>query len=400
MSTLARAMRAILVLARGACAWGAACALLVRALGLVLSDRLHWSQYVAWTPAWASLGAAILLLALWWLLRRVTPKPRPSRWKFPCAPVLTALTLAGVLHMLVIDWRVPAGFITPARDPASVRVLVWNPSWEQMSAFHERLLEHNPDVILVSNPHHRADWVALRERMGEHTYALRQGLLVVVSRYPIRRFGWTPLTIREEPDRPAWWKAPRTSTAGGEAMFIELDIPAWQERGGSAPTIWFLDLPSDMWIHRERMLREAAASIAAFRGPVLRRDDAGRDVPEKALRLGALLPDGGIAASPAGDALGFPTPDLVVGDFNTPRASRSLRHLVGDMTHAHDQAGLGPSTTFPRPLGVTHIDHAFVGPRLRAIRYRVVDPGASRHFAQVVDVAPATPAPTRAPGAP
>lgn len=395
MSALARGLRATLALARGACAWGAAAALLVRALGLTLSDRFHWSQYAAWTPAWASLGAAILLLALWWLLRRVTPKPRPRRRTLPVAPALSLLAIAAGLHVLIAEWRVPAGFITPARDPASVRVLVWNPSWEPMSAFHERLLEHSPDVILVSNPHHRADWVTLRERMGEHTYALRQGLLVVVSRYPIRRFGWTPLAIREEPDRPAWWKVPRTSTSGGEAMFLELDVPAWETRGASPCTIWFVDLPSDLWIRRDRMLREAAASIAAFRGPVLMRDDAGRDVPENALRLGALLPDGGFSTTPAGETLGFPAPDLVVGDFNTPRDSRSLRHLVGDMSHAHDQAGLGPNTTFPRPLGVTPIDHAFVGPRLRAIRYRVVDPGASRHFAQVVDVAPATPASRR-----
>ncbi|MDX2132113.1 MAG: endonuclease/exonuclease/phosphatase family protein [Planctomycetota bacterium] len=381
-------------------ALGCAVSVLVWAIGALLSDRAHWSQYAAWVPTWASLGGAGVLWGVWGFARRAgsrweraTGRPRRRRaWGLYAFALVIA---AGLAWMVVVEWRVPRGFVTHATSPRGARVLVWNPSWERMSAFHARLLEHDPDVVLVSNPHPHADWSALHAGMGDRTYALRQGMLVVVSRFPIRRFGWTGLRVAPEPGRPSWWKAPRTSASGGEALFVQLDAPAltgntpgaFDAVAPPAPlTIWFVDLPSDMWIHRERMLREARRAIDAFRGPVLRRSDDGLDVPEQTLRLGPLLPGGGLTVDGAEPAAGFPPPDLVVGDLNTPRGSRSLRHLGAGLTHAHDQAGLGPGVTYPRPLPVVAIDHVFVGPRLRAARFLTADLGVSRHLAQVVDV--------------
>jgi endonuclease/exonuclease/phosphatase (EEP) superfamily protein YafD len=83
---------------------------------------------------------------------------------------------------------------------------------------------------------------------------------------------------------------------------------------------------------------------------------------------------------------GFPAPDLIVGDFNIPRGSRSLRRLTLGYPHAHSQAGHGHAGTYPRHRQLVHIDHMFVGPRLRAARYETVDPGVGSHRMQVVEV--------------
>jgi endonuclease/exonuclease/phosphatase family metal-dependent hydrolase len=81
------------------------------------------------------------------------------------------------------------------------------------------------------------------------------------------------------------------------------------------------------------------------------------------------------------------SPDLVAGDFNTPRGSWSIGQLVGLMRHAReDGAGAGVIVTYPRAAPLLHIDHLFVGAKLRARGYRVLDPGVGRHWAQVAEV--------------
>jgi vancomycin resistance protein VanJ len=79
-------------------------------------------------------------------------------------------------------------------------------------------------------------------------------------------------------------------------------------------------------------------------------------------------------------------PDLVVGDFNTPRRARGLSPLAPGFVHAYDVAGSGWSYTFPTVVAMTGIDQCFVGPRLRVRGYRLVTTLASDHRMQVVDL--------------
>jgi endonuclease/exonuclease/phosphatase family metal-dependent hydrolase len=88
---------------------------------------------------------------------------------------------------------------------------------------------------------------------------------------------------------------------------------------------------------------------------------------------------------PAGP--GFPPADLIMGDFNIPRGSASLRQAAQGYPHAHTQAGHGHAGTYPRHRPLVHIDHMFIGPALRARRYQVVDGGVGSHRMQVLDVA-------------
>lgn len=349
-------------------------------LGALINDHTHPTQYLAWIPPLLTLTTSGLGLLLWLAFRRPT-----SRF----ARALPAFAWTALALWLVLgDWRWHRAILPSPSAPDTLRVVVWNPGWHRMSDFHARLLELNPDVVLVSNPHPTADWTAFRAALGQHTYAVRQGTLVAVSRFPISRFAWTPLNIPPEPDRPSFWPETDASKKGGEALYLEVSAP-----GFDRPLVaWFIDVPSDAWIYRRRMIADARTAINAFQGPFLRRDDHGLDVPERALRLGQLLPNGGFHATPeAAPTLGFPPPDLVAGDFNTPRASRAILTLAPNLRHALSDAGIGPIATYPRAFPLLHIDHVLLGPNVRALDYDAADLGAAQHLAQIIELAPATP---------
>lgn len=80
-------------------------------------------------------------------------------------------------------------------------------------------------------------------------------------------------------------------------------------------------------------------------------------------------------------------PDLVLGDFNAPRRSRALTALPPGYRHAYDLAGHGWSASWPVPVPLLPIDQAIVGPRLRALDYRLLSTPWSDHRQQILDLA-------------
>jgi endonuclease/exonuclease/phosphatase (EEP) superfamily protein YafD len=84
-------------------------------------------------------------------------------------------------------------------------------------------------------------------------------------------------------------------------------------------------------------------------------------------------------------------PDLVLGDFNAPRRSRALARLPVGWRHAYDEAGTGWAATWPVPVPLLAIDQALVGPRLRAVGYRLAGTPWSDHRLQVIELVPADP---------
>lgn len=80
-------------------------------------------------------------------------------------------------------------------------------------------------------------------------------------------------------------------------------------------------------------------------------------------------------------------PDIVVGDFNSPRQSFFLSRLGKGYEHAYDLAGAGWSYTWPVPLPLWAIDQCILGPRLQALRYDLVTHALSDHRMQVLDFA-------------
>ncbi|MCZ6834506.1 MAG: hypothetical protein O7G85_01915, partial [Planctomycetota bacterium] len=77
-----------------------------------------------------------------------------------------------------------------------------------------------------------------------------------------------------------------------------------------------------------------------------------------------------------------PTPDLVLGDFNTPRDSHSLELLFPEFHHAFDDGGTGYGSSFHRSFPLYHIDHILLSNMLRAESYALVNPEIGRHLIQ------------------
>ncbi len=79
------------------------------------------------------------------------------------------------------------------------------------------------------------------------------------------------------------------------------------------------------------------------------------------------------------------SPDLIVGDLNSPRRSRALCPLPEDYHHAYDSVGRGWSYTWPTPVPVFAIDQCIHKTRLKPAQYQLVSSRRSDHRIQVFD---------------
>lgn len=80
------------------------------------------------------------------------------------------------------------------------------------------------------------------------------------------------------------------------------------------------------------------------------------------------------------------SPDLVLGDFNSPRRSRALARLPAGFRHAYDVGGSGWSSTWPARLPLLAIDQTIVGPRLAVRGYRLRTTRISDHRLQLTEL--------------
>lgn len=80
-------------------------------------------------------------------------------------------------------------------------------------------------------------------------------------------------------------------------------------------------------------------------------------------------------------------PLLVVGDFNTPRDARVFRPLRRHLRHAYELAGCGWPYSWPLPVPMYAIDHAWVSPGIKVQRYDIESSRLSDHRRQVLDLA-------------
>ena len=341
-------------------------------LGKAFTDRFLFTQGLSWILSQYAVMGMVLLALVRWLAARRDPAPAPARFKFVRSGAMLLVVMAIVIlgYLLVLDWRMwrivfPAA---PGDEAQRVRLLVWNIGYVRTPSLEQKVRELEPDVIALTNAHITTDWVGIREAMGRggRTYTAQQGWFTLISRYPITRHGWTPLGIS-----PPSWRAlglvpTKWSSSGGECSYFEIAHPAHPR-----PFVaWFIDMPSDPLIHRRISMTESDNATRRFRGPSMVRGADGLDT-----------------AQPL-ETPGFPEPDLIAGDFNTPRRAGSLDIFTRGLTHAYDQTSWGPTGSFPRTWPLTHIDHVFVGNGLRATKYQILDFGVGRHRAQITDVVP------------
>lgn len=347
------------------------------------SDRWALTQPLTWAPSWALLAAPTLAAAVSLLCFLGRPRASSRRPRLARRAVLGALLALGAcgMHALVVDagaarWVFPAAAAPPGRG---LGIFHWNltmPDGEFWAGDLTTLLPAGaaPDVVLLSSPQRRRRLEATIATLGPGYDIRRFGVQVVAARVPIRRVTQFALTTPATGPRPASLRrledlynawAPRLGVAartfgngeGAQAIFVEL---ATADVLGRDTTVCFIDLPSDPF--------------------------AGR-MAQAALVRGALDRLCAEPAAPGGPPLA-PEPDVIVGDFNTPRGAASLRRLAPGHRHAYAEAGRGDSATWPRAFPILHIDHVLLAPWLRAATYEVRPTPVADHWAQWCVVTP------------
>jgi len=233
-------------------------------------------------------------------------------------------TAAAILAGIACTWG-DWGVPKP-RDPDAFRFAFWNACWmrgEVAPLAVDTILSWNADAILLTDPGSTFSNGGA-ERFAEAGYSIaRPGSFAIVSRVPIAE------------------ARPVHDARGQKLARIRLETP----RGPLV--IDAVDLPSETTLHRALVMRNFAAAIGEIRGEM---------------------------------------PDLIAGDFNITRGSASLREVVGDAVEAFAEAGEGWGGTYSRRWPFFAIDQTFVRAPWRPVWSRIVDPGLTRHRAQLVDL--------------
>jgi endonuclease/exonuclease/phosphatase family metal-dependent hydrolase len=188
-------------------------------------------------------------------------------------------------------------------------------------------------------------------------HMVRAGYFHAYSAHPIRRWASAYLGTQES------WLEDDTR-GGGSVLMLEIDAP-------DGPLIvWAVDMPSTIGASRRDMFERMRAEVDAV------------------ARVSAIDPVGRWRPGDLGEQDPLRTPDLIVGDFNTPSHAWSVRRFARGTRDARADAGVGPPGTFPAAGGVPlfPIDAARLGPSVRATHARSVRCGGCRHLGLVLDL--------------
>lgn len=326
--------------------------------GRVVGDRFLWSQYLEWMPTEA-VTLAVLALTLPALLCL-------GRKSFVARGVLT-VSAALLAWLLLVEWSLWRA-LAPEPRRAELRVAFANISPVERSADLAPLFDAGADILILSNAHpNRISFeriygfpqqdlleVALGitpdpDNPGE-IHFLRQSLFRVMSTRPLRRHAWAGIAPQES------WLGEDDTKGGGAVLMLEFE----DEHGPLV--IWAVDMPSTLGASRRALFAEASDRIAAVR--VAMESDA----------LGRWI------ASPIEKDDRLFSPDLVLGDFNTPGHGWSVANFTPGLRALRADAGLGPAGTWPARLPLFEIDLIRLAPSLRGVAAgRIRMPGC-RHL--------------------
>lgn len=376
--------------------------------GRVLTDSVYWAQYLWWVPVlWT-------LLAAWgcWGVSALAGRVSLRTGGLMLRPFVLIGCVALTGWVVFGEWHMHRAVVRPAQATRehTLRVLHWNHSSQADIVGSAALITAaDPDIAVVVNVRNsdpRREIVgallAMLAPPSEGTirvlpniegpyqpgYVFGDWRVIVGSRERILRAGVVSLK-RVDEGESAW------ATGGDAGVVVWCEIEAGERFAslGRPLVVWVVDMPSDPSLSRERVMAEARRAVDAWRSP-------------------AQEPTKGGWWRPVGDPVAVPPADIVIGDFNTPRGSASLRELAPGMRDAYEEAGWGRARSWRQvraagpgtpggpvvgravnrvtrlllPLADWHIDLTLLGERWRATRYRLVRPPSGAHDVQVVDL--------------
>jgi len=240
------------------------------------------------------------------------------------------LAVAGALAFVVLCALHVMTSCFPARselaaDPArAVRVVLWNVNRGMFgwSSLPERLARFDADLIcLVESRRLDAHDRELQAALPEHTSHHLEGGLSVLVRGELR-------------------DAYRLDVAAGTAARVQVQLRAT----GEGIDLVLVDVPSNPFASRAPFFEQLASAL--------------------------------------GDG---PQPQMLLGDFNTPRTSVCFDALRRDMRHAFEAVGCGFVETWPVILPVLDLDHVWLRTDVVPVACRYEAGWASDHAAVVVE---------------
>ncbi len=341
----------------------------------ITTDRIAATQYLYWIPSSAYI---IVQIVLYITARIILPKQKPPvRHRHDLFSIVSIMTIAAILaYTGFVDWRVLNRTVKPDPGIPTLRLAHWNmyaPSQKKWEQFIEAATKSdNPDILLLTNPLRTRRFPEIAQAFGDNYTATRLGFLAVVTRYETLNSRLVSLSL-DSPD-----PSTRSITQGVVADALDAAVqtldqlprntnrqdPGWlfqitldtTETLNRPLVVWLIDLPSDPGLGRYALAQRVQKRIQTLTNTA--------------------------NSSP------LQTPDIIVGDMNIPRGSASLSLITGTMQNAFDQAGFGPTGTWPRETPIFHIDHIFLNNTLKAVRYTTVDTGLSSHRLQIADLQP------------
>lgn len=351
----------------------------------IVSDRIHILQFIAWAPSWLILSPAGVLLLVSLLARaREQGAPRRTKAIFATRMLMLALGLCSLhVHLYELHW---INALCPSSTPnaKSIRIAHWNLDAHDAQTYagdlETSLPRPTPDIVFFSSNQRTKLYKGFTAAITKTHTLQRSGTFSIFSKFPITSFRRLSLNLYKEPNEldptgqaerairarlEDFWNrncqrfgiSLRTfsEAESGDLMILQLDTT---KALGRAITVYYIDLPSDPFASRWSNALQIRTRLDRL--------IAGTD-----------------AQSPGRP---IPAPDILLGDFNTPRGSASLSIIARNMTHAFDQAGFGHAVSFPRTYPLLHIDHLFLAPGLHASHYETFVPPAGDHWAQFADI--------------
>lgn len=352
--------------------------LLAWTIGRLFTDTFYLTQLLSWIPTVGVVCVVASMLAASWALTvlargsqaqpDVLHKGRLPRLRWIAAAWWLGVTLWGMAY----EHRF---FVSPPAidmSPSDLRIAFWNLGGIPSDGWLDNAHALKSDILIVVGG---GGWKPINEFQNwtspEQVSNLRSDIFNVSARIPVLEYASTILGVSQGAGLdPRAADGVRESRDPGRAMYMLVDVQGTPMANLGRPlVVWVIDLPSDLSLHRADVTEEAASAVRAWKGyTMVRREDGtyGKGEPRA----------------------GFPAPDIIMGDFNIPASSASLRTLVGGMTDAYRAAGAGYAATWPADTPIWRLDQAFVGSELRANAFHTRTMGTGSHALIWLDASP------------
>ncbi len=321
------------------------------------AERWAAIQWAAWVGVeWVFLVVLVLVGMGWLIYKSSRRRTRKTLW-------LATLVMLALGVKTAMDWNLHRAFTSQRAHAADdLRFASVNLSAQEVT--HWPTLDKQVDVLVVTNRVFNADlepaWAWVRSESDERDAAII-GRCAVMSRLPIRRYAQTWVNFDD-----VWPKDGQPKS--GWAAWFELEP---QTPDADPIVVWVVDLPSPIQISRTLAVKRTLEAIDAWRGIAYTIDEN----HQRSSMSGAR----------------FPLPDVVLGDFNTPRWSRALTPMT-DQLHLREvssSVGIGPSATFPSPRSLWPIDLFYVSDDWQPISHSTIAIEGLRHRAVTMTISPA-----------